>query len=101
MSFALMGAIAGLVFGAITVGLMLPMAFPNKSAALTAAFIERFSIGLVIGCVQLPWPGWLTGAVFGLLLSIPSAIITRAFKPILALGTGGGLIVGGVIHGWT
>ena len=100
MSFALMGLIAGFIFGAISVGLMLPMAFPNKPAALTAAFIERFSIGLVIGCVQLSWPGWLIGAGFGLLLSIPSAIITKAYAPILVLGTAGGLIIGGVIHGW-
>jgi hypothetical protein len=95
-----MGVIAGFIFGAISVGLMLPMAFPNKPAALTAAFVERFAIGLVIGCVQLSWPGWLIGLVFGLLLSVPSAIITKAYKPILAVGTVGGLIIGGIIHGW-
>jgi hypothetical protein len=95
-----MGVIAGFIFGAISVGLMLPMAFPNKPAALTAAFVERFAIGLVIGCVQLSWPGWLIGLVFGMLLSIPSAIITKAYKPILAVGTVGGLIIGGIIHGW-
>ena len=100
MSFPLMGAIAGLIFGAVSVGLMLPIAFPNKPAALSAAFVERFAIGLVIGCVQLSWPGWLTGLMFGLLLSIPSAIITKAYKPILAVGTVGGLIIGGIIHGW-
>jgi hypothetical protein len=61
MSPELMGVIAGLVFGAITVGLMLPMSFPNKPAALSAAFVERFAIGTVIGCVHLSWPGWLVG----------------------------------------
>ena len=100
MSSLLMGVIAGLIFGGISIGIMLPMAFPNKPAALTAAFVERFAIGLVIGCVKLPWPGWLIGIAFGLLLSIPSAIITKAYKPILVLGTLGGLIIGGVIHGW-
>ena len=100
MSSQLMGVIAGVIFGVLSVGLMLPLTFPNKPAALSAAFVERFAIGLVIGCVQLPWPGWLIGATFGLLLSIPSAIITKAFKPILIMGTLGGLIIGGVIHGW-
>ena len=100
MSTELLGVIAGLVFGAMTVGLMLPMSFPNKTAALSAAFVERFAIGTVIGCVHLPWPGWVIGVTFGLLLSIPSAIITRTYIPILVLGTVGGLVIGGITHGW-
>ncbi len=100
MSHQLLGAIAGLIFGVITVGLMAPMTFPDKTAALCAAFVERFSIGLVIGCVQLSWPGWLVGLSFGLLLSIPSAIITKVYVPILVLGSLGGVIIGGIVHGW-
>ena len=95
------GLISGLIFGAITVAMMLPMQFPGgKTTALVAAFISRFGIGLVIGCVQLPWPGWLVGLVFGLLLSVPSALITKAYAPIIIIGTIGGLIIGGVLHGW-
>ena len=101
MSHPLLGIIAGLIFGAVTVGLMLRMPFPDKTAALSAAFVERFSIGLVIGCVQLAWPGWLVGLTFGVLLSVPSALITRAYAPILIMGTLGGLLIGGLIHGWT
>ena len=100
MSHQLLGVIAGLIFGALTVGLMARMAFPDKKAALSAAFVERFAIGVVIGCVQLPWPGWLVGLMFGLLLSIPSGIITKAFAPILVMGSLGGLVIGGLIHGW-
>src|SRR5207247_6712561 len=37
---------------------------------------------------------------FGLLLSLPSAIITKAYAPVLVVGALGGLIIGGVIHGW-
>jgi len=37
---------------------------------------------------------------FGLLPSLPSAIVTRAFVPIVALGGVGGLVIGGLIHGW-
>ena len=96
----MLGVIAGLIFGALTVGLMAQMAFPDKTAALSAAFVERFAIGAVIGCVQLPWPGWLVGVLFGLLLSIPSAIITKAYAPILIMGSLGGLVIGGIIHGW-
>lgn len=94
------GLLSGLVFGLVSVALMLPMPFPDKTIALLAAFISRFGIGLVIGCVQLPWPGWIVGIVFGLLLSVPSALITKAYAPILIIGTVGGLIIGGILHGW-
>jgi hypothetical protein len=96
----MLGVVAGLIFGALTVALMLRMAFPNKKAALTAAFVERLAIGFVIGCVQMALPGWLVGLMFGLLLSIPSAIITKAYVPILVMGSVGGLVIGGIIHGW-
>jgi hypothetical protein len=100
LSHQLVGVIAGLIFGAIAVGLMARMTFADKTAALSAAFVERFPIGLVIGCVQLAWPGWLVGLTFGLLLSIPSAIITRAYVPILVMGSLGGVVIGGIVHGW-
>jgi len=100
MSSPLWGVVAGLVFGAAAVGMMLPMSFPDKAAALLGAFTDRFAIGLVIGCVRLPWPGWAVGLLFGLLLSLPSAIITKAYPPILTVGALSGLVIGGLIHGW-
>jgi len=58
MSKVILGLIAGIVFGALDVGLMLSMSFPDKTTALLGAFASRFAIGFVIGCVQLPgWPG--------------------------------------------
>jgi len=81
MSKIILGLISGLVFGALDVGLMLPMSFPDKTTALLGAFTSRFAIGLVIGCVQLPsWPGWAVGLFFGLLLSFPDAIITHRHR---------------------
>lgn len=100
MSPLLAGLISGLLFGAIDVGLMLPMSFPDKRTALLGAFFSRFAIGLVIPLIQLPWPGWLVGFTFGLLLSLPDAIITKAYPPILISGAIGGVIIGGLTHGW-
>ncbi len=101
MSPLLSGLVSGLIFGLISAGMMLPMSFPDKTAALLGAFLNRFGIGLVIALVQLPsWPGWMIGLVFGLLLSLPSAIITKAYAPILIIGALGGLIIGGLTHGW-
>jgi hypothetical protein len=101
MSPLLSGIVSGLIFGAISVGMMLSMSFPDKPAALLGAFFSRFGIGLVIALVHLPtWPGWLIGLVFGFLLSLPSAIITKAYAPILIVGAVGGFVIGGLTHGW-
>ena len=97
----MLGLISGFIFGAVSVAMMLPMAFPDKRTALLAAFINRFAIGLVIGCVTLPaWPGWAVGLLFALLLSLPAALITKAYAPILIIGAIGGIAIGGIIHGW-
>ena len=100
MTNILLGIVSGVIFGAVSVVMMLPMSFPNKTAALLGAFVSRFGVGLVIGCVKMPWPGWAIGLLFGLLLSLPDAIITKAYAPILIVGGLGGLIIGGLIHGW-
>lgn len=97
MSRITVAALCGAVFGIIAVATMLPLSFPDKRAALTAAFLDRFAIGFVIGVVDLPWPGWASGLFFGLLLSAPSAVITKAWGPILGLGAVGGLIIGLVV----
>ena len=101
MSNIMAGIISGLIFGAVSVAMMIPMSFPDKRAALSAAFINRFAIGFVIGCVTLPnWPGWAVGVLIALLLSLPAAIISKAYAPILIVGAIGGAIIGGIIHGW-
>ena len=97
MSRIVLGIICGLVFGAIDIGIMLLMSFPDKKAAIPAAFIARFGIGFVIGAARLPWPGWAVGLCFGLLLSIPDALITKAYAPIIAMGAVGGTIIGVLI----
>src|SRR4029077_7687472 len=90
--------ISGIAFGALSVALMLPLSFPDKRAALLAAFCSRFAIGFVIAYVQLPsWPCWAVGFFFGLLLSLPDALITKAYIPILVVGGLGGLIIGGIL----
>ena len=67
MSALVFGIVAGLTFGALSVGLMLSMSFPDKTTALLAAFTDRFAIGFLIPLVSLPLPGWARGAVVGLL----------------------------------
>jgi hypothetical protein len=100
MSRTLLGAICGVVFGLAVVGTMIPMEFPDKQAALIGAFLNRFGVGFVIGSARLPIPGWASGLLFGLLLSLPDAIITKAYVPIIVLGLIGGLIIGIVVQRW-
>ena len=100
MTNVVAGVVAGLAFGAVAVLSMLPLSFPDKRGALIAAFASRFAIGFVVANIQLPWPGWLCGSLLGLLMSLPDAVITKAYAPILGIGAIGGLIIGGFVHGW-
>ncbi len=97
MSKIMLGIICGIVFGAISAGMMVPLKFEDKRAALAGAFANRFAIGVVIGATVLPLPLWVSGLIFGLLLSLPDAIITKAWIPLLVLGAIGGIICGLVI----
>jgi hypothetical protein len=94
------GVLGGVIFGVASALSMVPLTFPDKPAALTAAFVNRFAIGFAIGAAQLPWPGWLVGLTFGLLLSVPDAIITRAWAPIVGMGAVGGTLIGVAVSHW-
>ncbi|HXC72834.1 MAG TPA: hypothetical protein VN644_22780 [Pyrinomonadaceae bacterium] len=100
MSRIMLGTICGLVYGALSAASMIPLSFPDKTAALMGAFLNRFGIGFVIGAAHLPLPPWARGLVFGILLSLPDAIITKAYAPILILGAIGGLVIGVIVGKW-
>ncbi len=94
MNSILFGIIAGLIFGAIDVALMIPMSFPDKRTAMLAAFCSRFAIGFLIAVTRMPVPARVRGVIVGLLVSIPDAIVTKSYVPILATGVVGGAIIG-------
>ena len=89
-----MGLLCGVGFGLADVALMLPMTFPDKPTALAAAFASRFAIGFLIPQVKLPLPPAASGALVGLLVSVPDAIVTHAHAPILGTGVLGGALIG-------
>jgi hypothetical protein len=100
VSRVLLGTSCGLVYGALSAASMIPLSFSDKSAALTGAFLNRFAIGFVIGASRLPVPSWAQGLIFGVLLSLPDAIITKAYAPILILGAVGGTVIGLIVGKW-
>jgi len=75
--------------------LMLPLSFPDKRAALLGAFCARFALGFFAATVRLPTSAIVSGIVVGLLTSLPDAIITKAYAPIMITG-----VVFGAIAGW-
>jgi len=79
---------------------MTPLKFPDKKTALAGAFANRFATGFVIGATDLPLAGWLSGLLFGLLRSLPDAIITKSWIPIIVLGAIGGAVIRLVIGAW-
>jgi hypothetical protein len=79
---------------------MLPLKFADRATAFSAAFASRFAIGVLAATTQLPLPGWARGLIVGLLISIPDAIITKAYAPILATGVIGGTLIGWAAEKW-
>jgi hypothetical protein len=97
MNKILLGIICGLAFGIIAVLIMIPLKYENnrkRNEAMSAAFLERFMIGFLIPVVELGILPAVTGILIGLGLSLPSAIITRAYAPIIGIGITGGVIIG-------
>lgn len=54
-------------------------------------------IGFLIFVTVLPIYGWTKGILIWFLISIPDALITIAYIPIISLGVIGGAIIGGFI----
>jgi len=96
-----LGVLCGLGFGVVDVLVMLPMKMENrrkKIESLTSAFIERFMLGFLIPNVSLGIHPIMVGVLLGLTLSLPSAIITRAYAPSVGTGVAGGIIIGVIAH---
>ena len=97
MSEIVLGVICGLVFGIVDVLVMIPLKYENKRKrieAMSSAFLERFMIGFLIPNIDLGIHPAITGMIVGLGLSLPSAIITRVYAPIIGIGVIGGVIIG-------
>ena len=100
MPRATLGVILGLSIGIADVLLMLPLSFPDKRTALLAAFCSRFSLGFFAATINLRMSPIAAGILVGLLTSIPDAIVTKAYGPILATGVIFGAVAGWIVGRW-
>lgn len=91
LSYAIM---YGVLFGLVDASLMLPLEFENKVLALVGAFLQRFAIGFLIPFIGLPLSDTLNGIFTSLLISVPTAVITGSYIPIITTGVFGGAIIG-------
>ena len=97
MNRLVLGLIFGIGFGTLDVLIMIPLKYDDsrkKKEAMTSAFIERFMIGFLIPNINVGINPAISGTFIGLGFSLPSAIITRAYAPIIVIGALGGLIIG-------
>lgn len=95
MTRVTLGVLLGVGIGIVDVLMMLPLTFPDKRAALLGAFCSRFALGFFVATVRLPLPPLISGVLVGILTSLPDAIITKTYAPILITG-----IVFGAVAGW-
>ena len=96
-----LGAVLGVTVGVADVLLMLPLQFQDRTAALLGAFCARFALGFFAATVRLPLPPIWAGIVVGLLTSMPDAIITKTYAPILGTGVLFGAVCGWAVGRWT
>ncbi len=97
MNKILLGVICGLGLGILDLLVMIPLKVEDKrkkQEAMVGAFIERFMLGFLIPNVDLGISPIVTGLLLGLGLSVPTAVITRVYIPIIGMGILGGVIVG-------
>ena len=95
-----LGVILGLSIGIVDVLLMLPLSFPDKRTALLAAFSSRFSLGFFAATINVRMSPITAGVLVGLLTSIPDAIVTKAYVPILITGVIFGAAAGWIVGRW-
>lgn len=95
-----LGVILGLSIGTADVLLMLPLSFPDKLTALLAAFTSRFSLGFFAAAINLRISPIAAGLLVGVLTSIPDAIVTKAYAPILVTGVMFGAAAGWIVRRW-
>ena len=100
MPRATLGVVLGLAMGIADVLLMLPLSFQDKRSALLAAFCSRFSLGFFAATINVGLSPIAAGILVGLLTSIPDAIVTKAYAPILVTGVIFGAVAGWVVGRW-
>lgn len=95
MNRILLGILCGILFGAIDASMVLFGKSPEKSTTvLLQAFVSRFVLGILAANVTFPLHPAVSGAIVGLLISLPEAIAMKSYAGILGTGLVFGALTG-------
>jgi predicted outer membrane lipoprotein len=96
MNRILLGVLLGIAFGVIDALMVVLGKHPERTTTmLLQAFFSRFAIGLLGANVSLGLHPVISGALVGLLVSLPDAFALKSYGGIL--GTG---LLFGALAGW-
>lgn len=88
MNRVLLGILCGILFGAIDASMVL-LGKPEKSTTvLLQAFCSRFVLGILAANVTFRLHPALSGAIVGLLISLPEALVMKSYAGIPGHGSG-------------
>jgi len=101
MNRIMLGALCGIAFGTADVLMTVYGSHAGVgSGILLQAFSSRFAIGLLAATVSLGLPPALSGAIVGLLVSLPDAFALNSFGGVLGTGLLFGALTGWIAGRW-
>ncbi len=101
MNRILLGILCGILFGAIDASMVVFGKSPDKSTTLILqAFFSRFALGILAANVTFRLHPAVTGAIVGLLISLPEAIAMQSYPGILGTGLVFGALTGLAVKAW-
>jgi hypothetical protein len=96
-----LGVLCGVAFGTIDVLMTVFGNHPERTTGmLLQAFTSRFAIGLLAANVSLRVHPAVSGAIAGLLISLPDAFALKSYGGILATGLIFGAVAGWAANAW-
>jgi hypothetical protein len=101
MNRILLGILCGIVFGAMDASMVIFGKSPDKSTTLILqAFFSRFALGILAANVTFRIHPAVSGAIVGLLISLPEAIAMKSYPGILGTGLVFGALTGLAVKAW-
>ena len=101
MSRVILGILCGVLFGLLDAGMVAFGKHPDRSLAmLLQAFTSRFAIGFLAANISLRIHPAISGALVGLLISLPDAFSMKSYVGILGTGLVFGALAGLAAKTW-
>src|SRR5258708_28961186 len=101
MNRVILCILCGIAFGMLDAAMVVFGKHPDKSLEmLLQAFFSRFAIGFLAANVSLRLHPAISGALVGLLISLPDAFAMKSYVGILGTGLVFGALTGWAVKMW-